>query len=684
MEILAKCIVAWRKAIVVLFALATLIALVLLPHVVINYDQTAYLPEDMPTRLALGVMEREFGLYGSAEVLVPNLDVPAAVSVKQAITAISGVRSVLWLDDLVDISLPLSLLPQESLRAHFVDGVARFQVTLAEGDHALSTGRAVQDLRRINGGNAIVRGPAVDALNLRQTATDEIATIVILVAPVFLGILVLATSSWLEPLLFILTIGISILLNMGTNALLGPISFITHTTAGLLQFAVTMDYSIFLLHRFSEERSKGLGVERAMVVALKHSFAPILASSLTTIAGFVALMFMRYGLGIDLGLVLAKGVALSLISVVTLLPALVIFSARLIERTHHRALLPAWGGWARAVVNRRFVIPVVLLVLPVAFIAQGANHFLYGEGAPADPRDFHPQFGWHNPAVLLVPNGDLPREAALAETLSKLTHVHRVQSLATLVDAGVPRAMIPAAVREEFTGPQYTRLVLMLNTAIESPPAFSTVAAIRDVAENYYPGTFWLLGSSPAVDDIRAVVEYDFSVISLVAILAVGGIIALTYRSLALPLLLVLTIQASIWLNMAIPYFTGAPLIFIGYMIVSAVQLGATIDYAILLSSRYLEFRRSQTPPNAALAAAQSAGPSVLTSAAIMAAAGFTLGFVSGVPSIAALGMLIGRGALLSCLLVLTFLPQLLMVSDRFIQATTYQHRFLNERRGPV
>jgi len=212
---------------------------------------------------------------------------------------------------------------------------------------------------------------------------------------------------------------------------------------------------------------------------------------------------------------------------------------------------------------------------------------------------------------------------------------------------------------------------MMLDTATESADSYQAVLAIRHAADTYYPGAALLLGASAAVDDIRQVVEYDFSVTSLVAILAVGAIIALTFRSLSLPLLLVLTIQASIWLNMAIPYFAGSPLIFIGYMIVSAVQLGATIDYAILLTGRYLEFRRSMTVRAAATAAIEASGYSVMTSAAILAGAGFTLGLVSGVPSIAALGMLIGRGALLSCLLVLTFLPQVLMLGDRFIRLTT-------------
>jgi len=671
MERLATIIVTQRKPLTLFFALATLIAVVLAPTVIINYDQTTYLPQDMPTRHAMNIMAQEFGLHGSAEVIASGLDLATARQLKREISAVEGVHGTVWLDDVVDIYTPLEMLPPETVREFYVDGNARFHVTFLTGDHDLATGHAVLMLRQLHGGSVLVRGPAAEALNLRGTTTNEISTIVAFVLPIFLLILFLATSSWFEPLLFIFTIGISILLNMGTNAFLGSISFITFATAGLLQFAVSMDYSIFLLHRFNEERSKGLEIEPAMIAALRHSFASILASSLTTIAGFVALMFMRYSLGYDLGLVLAKGVALSLLAVLTLLPALVIFAAPILERTRHRPFLPSLGGVARGIVGMRWIVPVVLLVLPIAFMAQGANHFLYGEAAPTAESMYHPHFGRSNPLVLLVPATDVTQEYSLVKALREIPHVRSIQGMATLVDASIPRHMLPPAVAHQFQGAKYTRMILMLDTAVESPASYRTVASIRQIAADHYPNEAHLLGASAAVDDIRAVVEYDFGVTNMVAILAVGAIIALTFRSLSLPLFLVLTIQASIWLNMAIPYFAGSPLIFIGYMIVSAVQLGATIDYAILLTGRYLEFRRSLNVQQSAIAAIEASGYSILTSAAILASAGFTLGFVSGVPSIAALGMLIGRGALLSCLLVITFLPQLLMLGDRFIRITT-------------
>lgn len=682
MKRLSESIVAGRKLVVGFFALATLAALMLLPQVVINYDQTAYLPADMPTRRAIALMEREFGLHGSAEVLVSGLDIVAAKRLRDAIGAIDGVRTVVWLGDIADTTQPLAMLSPADVAPYFADGVLRFSVSFAEGDHAPATGDAVDALRALNGGEILVRGPAVDALNLRRTATSEIATIVALVLPVFLAILFFATSSWVEPLLFCFVIGVSILINMGTNAFLGSVSFITHTTASLLQFAVTMDYAIFLLHRFSEERSRGLTVESAMSAALSGSFITVLASSLTTIAGFVALMFMRYGLGPDLGLVLAKGVGLSLITVLTLLPALVIYFAAWIERTHHKPLLSASGTVARRIVRMRLILPLVLILLPLAIVAQDANHFLYGEGTPAAVAARHPQFGWHNPIALMFPEGDIPREISMVNALRALPDVRAVEGLTTLADASVPRAMLPQAVVDEFVGQEYSRIVLTLDTAVESLAAESALAGIRRVASEHYGDRAWLLGSTPAVSDIRAVVEEDFRITNLVAILAVGAVIALSFRSLSLPFILVLTIQAAIWLNMAIPYFTGSPLVFIGYMIVSAVQLGATIDYAILLTGRYMESRRDMGVGASAARAVQLSLSAIVTSAGILAAAGFTLGFVSGVPAIAALGMLIGRGAVLSGTLVLVFLPQILMVSDRLIQATTINPGFINERRA--
>lgn len=682
MERMAVFVVEKRKYFLALFAAAVMISIVLAPMVRVNYDHTKYLPADMQTREAISTMEREFGLRGSAQAMVKDVSIPGVLRLKSEMERISGVKNVVWLDDMADVTIPLDFLDQDMVDDYYRDGNALFLITFYEDDHSLKTGSAIEQIGALNDGNIFVRGPAADAFNIQQTASSEILVITLSVIPIFLLILLIATNSWIEPVLFIATIGASVLINMGTNIVVGEISFITQTSASLLQFAVTMDYSIFLLHRFGEERAKGFELKQAITNALKKSFSTITASSLTTIAGFAALMFMRYSIGFDMGLVLVKGVVLSLLSVLLLLPALIVIFEQAVERTRHRPFMPNLKNFSKVVSKLRYVIPaIILLLLLPAFLAQGSNQFLYGGGEISGQTVIEDVFESYNPLVLMVPSGDIAKEADLSSALLHVDHVADVQALATLVDRAIPREMISQSVRDNFQSENYSRVMVLLNTRTEGEAAFAAVENIRRVADRYYPGQYWMLGSSAAISDIKTVVEYDFTITSMVAILAVGFILLITFRSLALPILLVFAIQSAIWFNMAIPYFTGAPLIFIGYMIVSAVQLGATIDYAILLTGRYMEERRVMGRREAAEKAISDSGNSIITSAVIMSAAGFTLGFISSVPSIAALGFLVGRGALLSCLVVLTFLPQLLMMGDGLIKITTLTHRFLKAQK---
>jgi len=682
MERLAGFVVEKRAGFLAMFAILSVLSLFSLGEVRVNYDHTKYLPQDMPTSRGLALAGAEFGLQGMAQVMAEGLTIPEALQLKAEIRKIPGVGNVLWLDDFVDVTVPLSFFQSQLVERHYKNQNALFQVVFAEADHSQLTNAAVQELEKLDGGSLFMRGPALDASPMRRTATSEVFAITLLVIPIFFSILLLSTNAWIEPVLFVIAIGVSILINMGTNIFLGEISYITQVSSGLLQFAVTMDYAIFLLHRFGEERrSRDMDPKRAMVSALTHAFPAIAASSLTTVAGFVALMFMRYGIGLDMGVVLAKGVVLSFFSVMTLLPALVIFFEKTIERTHHRSFMPDLRRAAGGILRFGLVLPVVGLLLPVAFLAQGANDFLYGGGAVAgqavarETAAIYDAFGDFNPLVLMVPTGNVQQEARLAEQLEKLEGVG-VESLFTFAHVAVPRGSLPARLVERYQGDRYSRMILHLDAAAESPQAFAALAQVREVASIHYPGRYHLVGSTPAIAEIREVVERDFVTINYLAILAVGLIVLVTFRSLAIPVMLVLVIQAAIWLNMAIPYFTGSPLIFIGYMIVSAVQLGATIDYAILLAGRYLARRRNTGRRDAAVAAICDAGSSIITSAAIMSAAGFTLGYMSSIPGIAALGMLIGRGALLSCVLVLTFLPHLLVAGDGLIRFTTPWHGF--------
>jgi predicted RND superfamily exporter protein len=440
-----------------------------------------------------------------------------------------------------------------------------------------------------------------------------------------------------------------------------------------------MDYSIFLLHRFGEERQKDPDLKQAMIKAVRGSFAPITASALTTMAGFMALVSMRYSLGKDMGLVLSKGILLSLICVLFVLPSMTITFIRAIDKTTHRNLLPEFKWLGKHAVRVRFVlIPIWILLMIGAFVAQSNNAFVYGEAAimasrgsqvEQDQQKIDELFGRQNPLLIIMPGGDQSAEYQLAQNLQNIPEVTSVQALATLADPALPRNLLPAAAIDNFEQNGYSRMILTLDTAEESEQAYAIVDQIRQLAAAASPQAV-VFGSTTSVEDIKNVVEHDYTIVNLISILAVGLILLFTFRSLLLPVLLVLVIESAIWLNMAVPYVTGKPLSFIGYMIVSAIQLGATIDYAILLTSRYVEQRQLTDRVSASRASIERAGGSVLMSAGILTAAGIVVWIVSKIEGIQELGLLIGRGAVLSGFLVLIILPQLLLVLDRPIAAT--------------
>ncbi|MBH1940000.1 MMPL family transporter [Mobilitalea sibirica] len=678
---LARIIVNNRIKIMILFGVILGISILLIPMVKVNYNMSKYLPEDMATKRSMLILEQEFGLNGSAQVMVSDVSIPKAKEIKDKIALVEGVKSVTWLDDIVDIRKPLDILEQEVIEEYYRENTALYQVTFDENDHSLRSGAAIDKIREITDQEIAFRGPTVAAKAMRETTSNEIFLIVVFVVPICLLILILATSSWFEPILFLLVIGVSVVINAGTNVIFGEVSFMTQMSSSVLQLAIAMDYSIFLLHRFAEERAEGAAIEDAMRKALYKSFTSISSSSLTTVAGFVALMFMRYKIGMDMGLVLAKGIFLSLISVLLLLPALAILSDKLIEKTHHRSFLPSFQRFGNAVVKMRyFIVGILLIVIIPAFLGQSSNNFLYGEASVAlsegtqaaeEEARIEAMFGRYNPVLLLVPSGEIARESALVTKLNNLDTVKNVQALVTIADTAIAREMLPQKVVEQFETENYSRMILNMNTEVENDEAFKAVDHIKELTRSYYGEDYIMVGSTVSVRDIKSVVDVDYTRVNLISILAVGFILLLTFRSLLLPVILILVIESSIWINMSIPYFMGSNLIFIGYMIVSAVQLGATIDYAILLTDRYLHNRKKLDKKSAVSKAIADSGGSILTSAGILCTAGFIMGRISTISGISELGILIGRGALLSGLLVFILLPQLLLILDNAIHSTT-------------
>jgi predicted RND superfamily exporter protein len=685
MDRLAYTIVKRRKLIFWIFILLTVLSACFIPEVRVNYNLAEYLPSEMRTSQALEIMEREFSLTGTARVMVEDVSVAEAADLKQRLARVDGVKSVIWLDDMEDIYKPLEYMDQKTVESYYKDGSALFIVEFVEDDYSLNTGKAVTEIEAIAGDRGVVGGSAVTTKFMRESTISEIISAAIIAAPLIFLILLLTSHSWFEPVIYVAVMGVSVVINMGTNVMFTSISFITQASAALLQFAISMDYAIFLLHRFREEKAGGLDAEQAMKEAIKRSFSSIGASCLTTVAGFVALMFMRYRIGLDMGMVLAKGVLISLLTVVFLLPGITLFTDKLLERTQHKPILPSLSRLGGLIVRYGAVVIVLLAMIIVpAYLAQASNSFLYGENsmvsiegteAGKSLERIDERFGTYNPLVLLVPKGSIPNEARLADGLMSKDYVSSVQTTVTLADPAIPGEILPEELTENFTSANYTRMVINLNLPVESEATLQAVEEISHMAHQLYGDGYYLLGSSSSVSDIKQVVDRDFSTVNLISICAVGLIILFTFRSLIIPVLLVLVIEASIWINMSVPYFMDEPMAFVGYLVVSAIQLGATVDYAILMTNRYMENRKDYTRKEAAVKALTDSGWSVITSALILFIACMGAGVASSIRGVSEIVLLLGRGAAISGVLVLVLLPQLLIIFDGIIGKTTLKSK---------
>lgn len=645
----------------------------------INYSLSDYLPQHMNSKEGIDILEDEFSLNGSASLLLTDRSIPEILSAKESIQEIEGVESVIWLDDVVDIHEPLSVQDPDTVEEYYKNGKALFTIAFTEDDYSPLTHQALDGIRELLKTDACLTGQAVNAQNTMGGVSQDVMQFTLIGVLVVIVLLILTTSSYIEPLLFLITLGVAVAINMGTNLFFGSVSFITNMAANVLQMAIAMDYSIMLLHRFTEERHNGRDVEEAMAESIRRTFSSISASAFTTIAGFASLALMQYQIGADMGLVLAKGILISLISVLLVLPALVILLSKAIEKTHHRPFIPAFDKMAKGLVRIRYagLILAVLLVVP-SFLATQHIDFIYGDSANPDPNDpsyiaqqeTETAFGKQNATILMVPRGDRLTESRMADALSDSPYILSIQGLSTLVNVSYPVDMLPQAVRDQFLSENYSRYILKLNTEPESDAAFAAVDEIRSIADSYYD-TYYLTGVTPSTSDIRDVARTDFSRVNLICIGVIALILLITFRSLSLPILILAAIESSIWINMGIPYFMGSSLSYLGYLIVNALQLGATVDYAILYTNRYRENLYTMDRKQAAVQAIVDAGPSILTSAAILAGATLSMGFLTSIQSVGEMAILIGRGALLSMGMVFVLLPALLLVSDKIIRYTS-------------
>jgi predicted RND superfamily exporter protein len=509
----------------------------------------------------------------------------------------------------------------------------------------------------------------------------------LILLPAIILILILSTSSWIEPLILLIAIGLSIVINMGTNIFLGEVSFMTNSISPILQLACSLDYAVFLLHSFADNKKKYADARDAMKQAMKESMPVVAASAMTTIFGFLALLFMNFRVGADLGVNLAKSIVFSFISVMVFLPVLTLCLSKSIDKTTHRRFLSEFENINR--VLSKIAIPavaIVCIILIPAFLGQSHTNFLYGNNA-IDPntrygRDtvaIEKEFGESTVMALLVPRGDAAKEQILCEELERMDRVTEVMSYATNVGNVIPSEYLADDITEQFYSKNYARIIVYTDTPAEGDVAFKTVEDLSEKAEQYYGDTFYTLGQSANLYDMRNIVQRDNIIVNLIAIAAIFLVLLITFKSAILPFMLVLTIEAGIWINLSIPYFSGTNINFLGYLVLSTVQLGATVDYAILLTNTYLRNRKLMPKREAISASLGGAFKSILISALALSTAGFTLYATSSNSAIADIGLLLGRGALLSFLMVTCFLPTMLVAFDRVIEKVTYKTEFFHE-----
>ena len=505
-------------------------------------------------------------------------------------------------------------------------------------------------------------------------------------------ILCLTTNSWFEPVLYLIVMGVAILINKGTNIFLGEISFLTNSVSAVLQLAVSMDYSIFLIHAFTREKNKGLDQMTALTNAINEALNSIFASSLTTIVGFIVLAFMKFNIGFDMGIVLAKGIIFSLLTVVFFMPAMILRLTPMIEKTGHRSFMPGFDKLSRGIYRIRYgvLIFVAIFVIP-AYTAQNMNRFLFGNDAVGasegtkvydDEQLINAKFGRSNMMMALVPNTSLIDEA-FTDEVEALAYTKSVTSMAGSLPDGVPEEFLPKSITEQLHKNDYSRILIYVRSKGESKLAYQCSDEIQALMKKYYPENSYLVGTTPSTQDIETTITKDYSRVNVLSLLGVFFVVMFSFKSVAIPVIIMIPIEVAIFINMAVPYIKGDTMIFMGYIIVSCIQLGATVDYAILTTNNYLECRKQAEKREAAIQALNMSIPAILTSGSILTIVGYILYNISSVAAIGDLGHLIGRGAWMSMLLVCTLLPAFLVLFDNILMDNEFERirKFFEKRR---
>lgn len=657
------------------FLLLLFICAISYPFVGVNYDLSEYLPDFAPSRQALDVMEDEFGYPGMARIMLKDVSLYEAKNIRDAISKLDGVDMVMGVDSAADIYMAQPFVMEtDDLDDFYKDGNALIDIVFEDGDSDKTTHKALDKVYEIVGDKGYFAGTAVSNKSRQETIVKEIAVAMTIAIVIIFAILTITTTSWFEPVLFIVVMGVAIVINMGSNIIFGSISFFTFATAAILQLAVSMDYSIFLLHMFTANKEAGMEIHTALEKAIKESSSSILASGATTIVGFLAIALMKFTVGKDVGFVLTKGIVVSLATVLLLMPTLILRYNERIEKYAHRSFMPSFDHLGNTMYKiRKIIILVSIFVTLPTYVAQGMNTFLYGDDALGagpgtqvyeDSKVIDSVFGRSNMVIGIVPNGSTVLEKQLTDDIEEFEFINYAKSLSGELPVGIPQDFLPGSIVDKMRTDKYARILISMDTVQESDFAFECSQKLEAKIRQYYPENSYIVGMTPTTIDIKNILTKDYNFVSIISMIGVAIVVAVTFKSAIVPILVMIPIEVAIYLNMSIPYIIGDTMLYIGYIIVSCLQLGATIDYSILLTNHYIEARKKLDPEHAAKAAISRSALSILTSGSILTVVGYGLFFSSTIQGISQIGRLVGRGALFSMILVLSLLPALLAMFD--------------------
>ena len=679
----SKAVVKCRVPILILTLLLMIPAVLGMAGTRINYDMLDYLPEDMDTVAGQNELLEEFNKGAFSLLILEDMPEKDAAALKAKVEQVDHVETVLWYDSLMDLSVPMELLPEKLYQAFNTENATMMAVFFDTSTSSDLTMDAIREIRALAGEQCFVSGMSALVTDLKDLCEREEPIYVGIAVALACGAMLLLLDSWLVPFVFLASIGMMILLNLGTNYFLGEISYITKALSAVLQLAVTMDYSIFLWNSYNEQRGLHADNKEAMAQAIRETLASVVGSSITTVAGFIALCFMSFTMGRDLGLVMAKGVLLGVLGCVTVLPALILVFDKPLQRTRHRSLIPSTGGLSRGVVK---IFPVILvlfvLVIPPAFLGyektNGEVYYDMGQCLPEDMayvianEKLSDEFGIASTHMILV-DAKLPAKTvnAMIREMEQVEGVQYVLGLESVAGPRIPAEFLPEEVTGALRSGKWELLLINSEYKVASDSVNAQVDRLNTILKRYDPAGL-LIGEAPCMKDMIETTDHDFQVVNAVSILAIFVIIALVEKSLTLPFILIAVIEAAIFVNLGLPHYLGQSLPFIAPICISTIQLGATVDYAILLTTRYKAERMGGADKRGAVHTALATSiPSILVSGTGLFAATFGVALYSELDIISSMCMLMARGAVVSMVSVIFALPALLLLCDRLICATT-------------